>query len=138
MNNFEKYIEAMKKDREIPENVEQKWQETILAIRQTADEQKNKDHSAEISATTEITAERKEVNIIMKTFKNIAVACACLVAVFGISVGTAKVNPTFADAMSNVPIIGNVFENLKQNENVTLEGADGEQCSRKRSQKTGN
>lgn len=127
MNNFEKYIEAMKKDREIPENVEQKWQETILAIRQTADEQKNKDHSAEISATTEITAERKEVNIIMKTFKNIAVACACLVAVFGISVGTAKVNPTFADAMSNVPIIGNVFENLRQNENVTLEGADGEQ-----------
>lgn len=60
MNNFEKYIEAMKKDREIPENVEQKWQETILAIRQTADEQKNKGHSAEITTTTtEITAERK-------------------------------------------------------------------------------
>lgn len=35
MNNFEKYIEAMKKDKEIPENVEQKWQETILAIRLT-------------------------------------------------------------------------------------------------------
>lgn len=113
----------MRKDKKIPQNVEQKWQETILAIRQTTDEQKNKEHSI----ATEIPVKRKEVNIIMKTFKNIAVACACLIAVFGISVGTAKVNPTFADAMSNVPIIGNVFENLKQNQNVTLEGADGEQ-----------